>query len=361
MNVNFRVDASVTIGTGHVMRCLTLAIALLERGAECQFVTRDLPGNLSNFILESGFPVLLLDQPSGPEPHGPPVHASWAGLSWEKDVEETRSLIESADWLVVDHYSFDMRWHRAFGDLASRILVIDDLADRRLEADLLLDQNLGRQRRDYDELVPEHCSRLIGPSYALLRPQFAQLRGTSLARRKTDRPSKILVTMGGVDRADSTSQVLRGVEMMDLPDDVSFTVVMGSNAPFLERVSEIVASFPWEAKMLIDVSEMAELMTQADIAIGAGGSTTWERCCLGLPGVIIETAKNQAGAVAAMQKSGAALGVGPLDSPEFNSRLSHAISKLMDPIVNARCSASAAELCFGDGASKVARIMVACL
>lgn len=215
--VLFRTDASVTMGIGHVMRCLTLADALRASGAECRFVTRDLPGHLAAVIAQRGFAVSLLPAPSGPVPVDPPAHAAWAGVSWQQDLADTLSVLPQADWLVVDHYALDARWQQGLRDRVGRIMVIDDLADRPHAAALLLDQNLGREAADYDGLLPETCHRLTGPRFALLRPEFAALREAVLARRQTPRLAHLLITMGGMDAIDATSNVLRALKLADLP------------------------------------------------------------------------------------------------------------------------------------------------
>jgi UDP-2,4-diacetamido-2,4,6-trideoxy-beta-L-altropyranose hydrolase len=355
MRVAFRADASVNIGTGHVMRCLTLADTLRVRGAECQFVMRDLPEHLAAVVAKHGFAVSLLDPPEGPAPSGPPNHAGWAGVAWERDLSDTLAAIAETDWLIVDHYAFEARWQRGLENRVGRIMVIDDLADRQHAAALLLDQNLGRVAQDYDGLVPDTCRRLIGPRFALLRPEFAATRPASLARRNEPRLSHLMISLGGTDGIDATSTVLRALATADLPDDVRISVVMGSRAPALERVQELAARMPWPAEVLVDVQEMAALMAASDLAIGAGGSTTWERCCLGLPSIIVETAENQASAVSAMQAEGAALGTGPLADPAFGERLAAAVAQLFEPETSVGVSRRSALLCEGDGAVRIAK------
>ena len=166
LRVAFRADASVEIGSGHVMRCLTLARALRERGAECRFITRELPGNLIGRIEAEGYELAPLPPPAPgePPPKGPPPFAHWAGVAHTQDAAETRAAMEpGADWLVMDHYALDARWQRAVARPGMRLMVIDDLADRPHDCDLLLDQTLGRSASEYDTLVPALCLRLIGP------------------------------------------------------------------------------------------------------------------------------------------------------------------------------------------------------
>lgn len=359
MRVFFRTDAALEIGTGHVMRCLTLANALRENGAECVFVCRDMPGHLGADVAEQGFALLLLPNPDGAaSPVAPPTHAAWASVSWERDARETAERMGHCDWLVLDHYAFDRRWQQALAPNYKRLMVIDDLADRAHLADLLLDQNLGRVAADYDDLLPTNCTRLIGPQHALLRPEFAHTRAASLARRGAEQGVRhILVSMGGTDLPDATSHVLDALVRADLPDDLRLSVVMGQSAPALERVRARAAQMPWPTKVLVNVRDMGRLMSEADLAIGAGGGTTWERCCLGLPSIIVETADNQAGAVAAMEAIGAALGTGPLSDPAFGDRLVAAVGRLLNRVINTQLSHASAEICAGDGVTHVVQCL----
>tara|TARA_B100000780_G_scaffold279195_1_gene256361 strand:+ start:3365 stop:4462 length:1098 start_codon:yes stop_codon:yes gene_type:complete len=354
MRVIFRADASVMIGTGHVMRCLTLAEVLRDAGASCAFVIRNHPGHLADQIEARGFDVMLLDPPVGQGGTAPPVHAPWAGVSWQQDAEETRAAMGAdADWLVVDHYAFDARWQRAVAELGTRIMVIDDLADRPHEADLLLDQNLGREAGDYDGLVPERCKRLIGPRYALLRPEFAAGRAASLAERLGRPLRHILITMGGTDAIDATSCVLDALRGAELPDDAHLTVVMGNNAPALARVQSLAAQMPWPTEVAVDVADMAGLMAETDVAIGAGGGTTWERCCMGLPSIVIVIAENQTHSASAIEKSGAALTLGSHTEELFYEKLRQSLSQLFCRKHYDEFSAASSLICDGDGAIRV--------
>lgn len=352
MKVIFRADASLTIGTGHVMRCLTLARALRAQGATCRFVTRALPGHLAAQIDAAGFGVTLLSAPNGPAPDGPPAHAAWAGVDCAIDAAETRAALGNRpDWLVMDHYAFDARWQRAARPEGTKLMVIDDLADRPHDCDLLLDQNLGHAARDYDGLVPEHCICLTGPRHALLRPEFAQARASALADRAGRGFHHLLITMGGVDPHDATSQVLCAVKGADLPEGLRITVVMGSQAPALDQVRVLARDMPRPTEIAVDVTNMAARMAAADLAIGAAGSTTWERCALGLPTIIVQIADNQAGIARALSDAGAALDPGPLHAPEFAQNLQAALAQV--PSKLGVMSERAADICDGDGTARV--------
>lgn len=310
MQIVFRTDASLQIGTGHVMRCLTLADALCERGAQCTFICREHAGHLLALIEQRGHRALSLPARADDYEAPPGVtHAGWLGTDWATDAEQTRKLLESqsVDWLVVDHYALDHRWEHALRLCTKRLMVIDDLADRQHDCDMLLDQNLGRSAQDYASLLKPDTTKLIGPQYALLRPEFAALRAHSLARRTKPQLKHLLITMGGVDKDNATGQVLEALKECALPQDLRITVVMGPHAPWLAQVQEKAAEMLWPTQVLVGVSNMAQLMADSDLAIGAAGSTSWERCCLGLPSLVLAVAENQQAGLKALQNAGAAI------------------------------------------------------
>ena len=352
--IAFRADASLEIGTGHVMRCLTLARALRGAGAVCRFVTRALPGHMGELIADEGFGVTLLPAPQGVAPQGPPAHAHWAGVGWMQDAAETRAALGDApDWLVMDHYAFDARWQGAARPAGTRLMVIDDLADRPHDCDLLLDQNLGHAAGDYDGLTPDSCTRLIGPHYALLRPEFAERRAAALAARTGRGLTRLMISMGGIDAVDATSTVLAALRDGPLPTSLRISVIMGARAPALEKVRALAQTMPRPTEVAVDVDDMDARMAAADLAIGAGGGTTWERCALGLPSVIVETAANQAGIAAALARAGAGLAPGALHAPGFARALGAALTEASDPARLAAMSQAAAAICDGDGAGRV--------
>jgi UDP-2,4-diacetamido-2,4,6-trideoxy-beta-L-altropyranose hydrolase len=187
-------------------------------------------------------------------------------------------------------------------------MVIDDLADRSHDCDLLLDQNLGRNEEDYMDLLMGESIQLIGPKYALLRPEFALLRSQSLARRKS-KPQlrQLLITMGGVDKENATSQILNALKACQLPADLHIVIVMGPHAPWLDQVQALSLELSWRNDVLIGVNNMAQLMVDSDLAIGAAGSTSWELCCLGLPSFTLVLAENQLTSGMALHNAGAAI------------------------------------------------------
>lgn len=310
MLITFRTDASLQIGTGHVMRCLTLADALRARGGKCRFVCRAHDGHLLDVIHRRGHDALAL--PAGApayEEQGFLAHDGWLGTDWASDAQATRDALqgENVDWLVLDHYALDHRWERAMRPSCRSLLVIDDLADRRHDCDWLIDQNLGRTAADYDGLLDRNTKLLIGPSFAILRPEFTQWRDNSLQRRAGQPLRNLLITMGGVDQGNATEQLLHHLQSTRLSPNLRITAVMGPHAPWLDQVREQAAAMPWPTQVLTGVDNMAQLMAANDLAIGAAGGTAWERCTLGLPSVVVVLAANQEKGAAALQQLGAAM------------------------------------------------------
>lgn len=299
VRVAFRADASVQIGTGHVMRCLTLADELTRQGHECRFVCREHEGHLGELITSKGYGLTLLPSCSDNEldtkDSRSDNYARWLGVPWQEDARQTLDALTpwQPDWLVVDHYALDAEWERALANAVGSIMVIDDLANRCHECALLLDQNLGRVESDYDGLLPEDCQRLTGPGYALLRPEFANLREQSLKRRQQPELKRILISLGGVDRTNVTGQVLDAISESALPASTELDIIMGAAAPYLDEVRQQAARMPFRATVSVNVTDIAERMCEADLAIGAAGSTSWERCCLGVPTILLAIADNQ--------------------------------------------------------------------
>ncbi|MDF1582048.1 MAG: UDP-2,4-diacetamido-2,4,6-trideoxy-beta-L-altropyranose hydrolase [Methyloprofundus sp.] len=315
MKVVFRTDASIKIGTGHVMRCLTLAKDLVEQGAKVQFICRDHSGNLIERIRQEGFELYTLitannchfelreeslkskltysDEES---PTQKLAHAEWLGVSQKQDANDCQPILEiiNPDWLIVDHYAIAQAWQNALKPYYQKLMVIDDLGDRNHLCDLLLDQNYGSTAAKYQSRIPAHCKVLVGAHYALLRPEFAQWRETSLKRREQVQNIKtLLITLGGVDPDNYTGQILSELAKTQLDKDIEIIVIMGATAPHLASVKNQAETMPIKTTVKTNVINMAELMTHADLAIGAAGATTWERCCLGLPSIQLVIAENQ--------------------------------------------------------------------
>jgi UDP-2,4-diacetamido-2,4,6-trideoxy-beta-L-altropyranose hydrolase len=356
MNIAFRADASLEIGTGHVMRCLALAQELARRGHVCRFICRDLPGNLGARIAAE-FPLTLLPAPDGPAPAPPPAHAAWARVAPSRDADETAAALGPCDWLVVDHYALDARWQTAARPPGARLLVIDDLADRPHACDLLLDQTLGRAGADYDALLPPEAEVLAGPRHALLRPEFAAARADAIARRGGGGLRHLLIAPGGVDAGNVTGRALRalaGLPAAARPDGLRVTVALGPTAPHLAALRKLRLPFPCDVRS--GVADMAALMRDADLCIGAAGGSAWERCALGLPTALVVLADNQRAGARALADAGAALWIGPPDAG-FEGRLAAGLRRLSAPGALAAMAAAAQNIADGNGSARVADAM----
>jgi len=316
--VIFRVDASLEIGTGHVMRCLTLARALKIKKVRAEFICRNHEGNLIDFIERDGFTVHTIPKIEGKDSRSitpirkdsnPLDHASWLGVSQERDIRDSSLILGKLgpDWLIVDHYALDKTWETGVHSLYSKLMVIDDLADREHACELLLDQTFGRNEADYEHLVPSACLLLTGSMYALLRTEFSHWREKSLKRRENVQFDRLLITMGGIDKDNITEKIIDQLEECDLHSDLKITIVMGPSAPYLSNILDKVTKSHLKLSVESNVTDMAELMSNSDFCIGASGATTWERSCLGLPTIQIISADNQGTIAKNVSNYGAAL------------------------------------------------------
>ncbi len=294
MRVVFRTDASQHIGMGHLMRCLTLADELAQNDCEILFLCRGLPASLAVMIEQRGFGLRQL------------VDAEDQGFDWRRDAHESAMLVDScgsgADWVVVDHYQLDRRWHNHMRARSERIMVIDDLANRPHDCDLLLDQNYYRGLEErYRGLVSANCRQLLGPRYVLLRPEFPRMR--ERMRRRDGRVRRLLVFFGGADTQNQTRAAVDAIQQLDNPAIFTDVVVGGSN-PRAEVIRDYCEDLD-NVCFHLQTSNMAGLIDAADLALCAGGANIWERCFLGLPTITTTIAQNQEQTTADVASKGA--------------------------------------------------------
>jgi UDP-2,4-diacetamido-2,4,6-trideoxy-beta-L-altropyranose hydrolase len=320
--VLFRADAAPEVGGGHVTRCLALAGALVEGGWTCRFLVGGGTVTTVPALAQSGYAVY-------------------------EGEEAWRSAPGKADLIVVDHYRLDAGYENGWRGRVCRILVLDDLADRRHDCDLLLDPTAGRVEADYAGLVPPGCRFLLGPRYALLRPEFARRRREALARRGSGPVERVLIAPGATDPTDLATRLIDAAETLPT---VAIDIAIGAAAPHLPRLRERAERSP-RLHLHIDTRDMARLMVAADLCLGAGGSTSWERCCLGLPTLLAVIAGNQQEVARGLVAAGAVEIVAENDPAALAASLQRLVN---DGARRQAMSAAAAALCDGEGAKRVA-------
>jgi UDP-2,4-diacetamido-2,4,6-trideoxy-beta-L-altropyranose hydrolase len=291
LKIAFRCDASIQIGSGHFMRCLTLADTLKKQGALIRFVSRNLPDCLRDMLVAKGMEFAALKSERSETCAGDLRHSHWLGTSQLQDVKSTIQALtdQTWDWLVVDHYALDARWESGMRIQAKHIMVIDDIADRQHDCDVLLDQNFYEDMQArYTGKVPVDCRLLLGPRYALLRDEFWQLR--EHIKPRTGPVKRIMVFFGGVDADNYTGLAIKALSGLGIKG-IHVDIVIGAVHPERIQIEKDCAIQGYACH--VQTTHMAELMAAADLAIGAGGSACWERCCLGLPALSICVADNQ--------------------------------------------------------------------
>jgi UDP-2,4-diacetamido-2,4,6-trideoxy-beta-L-altropyranose hydrolase len=337
MKVCFRTDASFNIGTGHVMRCLTLADELRQKGTDINFICREGPGNLISYIENRGYK----------------VHQLPGDIDIETDKRLTDKILSKyetkSDWLIIDHYDIDISWEHPLRKCAKKLMVVDDLADRKHDCDLLLDQNYSKIDNRYNDLVPDKCIQLLGTEYAILRPQFQKARGTP--KKRDGGVNRILVFMGGADSKNITSKALRAIHMLDR-SNIAIDVVVGDLNQYHDEIKILTSKIP-NTICHHNVDNMAELMLSADLCIGAGGTATWERCCVGLPTITIVLAENQKNISADLDKEGTLINLGWYHNVTENN-IKEKIEGLIDgPQEMATMSEKSRRLVDGKGVNRV--------
>jgi UDP-2,4-diacetamido-2,4,6-trideoxy-beta-L-altropyranose hydrolase len=299
VNIVFRTDGGATVGAGHLMRCLALADELRTMDAQPHFIGRAEIGHLLGRVADAGLPLHPLAALPG---HRPATEA--------EDAAQTTAVLAglgfTPDWLVVDHYRLGRAWQSAVRPLVRRIAVIDDLADRPHDADLLLDQNLDEtQGRRYDGLLPRDCRRLIGPRYALLRREFASLRAQR--RPSIGECRRVLVFFTAGHDLGETLKAVQGLALHVArrpgAPSLSVDVVAGAANTDRDAIAALCHAHGW--RLHDQTPRIADLIARADLAIGAGGASNWERCALGIPALVAILADNQALVAQALHQAGA--------------------------------------------------------
>ena len=328
-----RCDGGPGIGLGHVTRCLAIAEALTSEGWSCRFAvsaaTRDLAP-----LAGSPFEVMTLTDAMSPG-----------------DLKKAAG--KNVDLLLIDHYGLDAGYEVACRDIARALMVIDDAPLRPHRCDILLDASADRQATDYAALLPDHCMILLGAAYVPLRGAFTMMRDRSLARRnKSSAVERLFISFGGVDGQGLCDVALSSLEAIDAC--LSVDVVIGGASQHLARLKTRAAASHHNVMVHVDSSHVPELLTAADIALGAAGINAWERCALGVPSIFVVVADNQRATYEALAESGAAVAIGGLDEG-LPARLLEALAALIeDDEWRETVARKSAALCDGHGASRIA-------
>lgn len=357
MKVAFRTDASARIGSGHVARCVTLAKHLCARGAEVLFIVGEHQPGWYDRIERAGFSLHRLPRP--PEPAGTVEdgdYAGWLGVSEFEDAEQTLAVIgDGVDLLVVDHYGLGATWERRLRSSASRIMAIDDLADREHDVDVLLDQNLAVDPvHRYAGLVSEGTTLLVGPRVALLDHTFAQLHAV-VCRRPRSGPVTVVVYLGASDLFSLTLPVVRG--LLGLGDGLArVEVVTRAGSVVRDELRALQTDDPrlgvWD-----NVASLAGLLAIADVAVGAGGVTALERLCLGVPTVLLSVAENQRPGCRSLDRYGTVSYVGDAADVDADTVVGEVVRLIHDPVARAEFSQRGQQLVDGLGALRVAEVL----
>ncbi|QBG35213.1 UDP-2,4-diacetamido-2,4,6-trideoxy-beta-L-altropyranose hydrolase [Litorilituus sediminis] len=362
MHIAFRVDSSTLIGYGHVMRCLTLAHALAKFGWRISFISKTHLGNINHIITAHGYQ--LLELAKGWQTVIQQDTSTWLACTQAQDAEQTINCLKEnspVDCLIVDHYAIDLQWQQLLRPYCKQLMVIDDLANRAFDCDLLLDQTLNRTASAYLPLTPEPCQLLLGQDYMLLRDEFAKSRSTAKTHRQAAsnnlKASNILISMGGSDPDNlSYTGLLALAKLRQALPEVSASLVLSSQSKHLEQLKQFCQQHTW-CQLITDSNNMAELMLTADIAIGASGATAWERCCLGLPSLLTINADNQNLISKNLAEAGASISLGwheDIDSEVIYQALYQLVDdKQRYQAMVTACFAS----CDGQGATKAASII----
>ncbi|WP_462163518.1 UDP-2,4-diacetamido-2,4,6-trideoxy-beta-L-altropyranose hydrolase [Pseudoalteromonas xiamenensis] len=342
MQIVFRVDSSANLGSGHFMRCLTLAKAF-HHLTQCaiHFVAKEILTHHESLLANNEFMLSKL-------PVGQPA------TSDAQCTIATFGIQLGPIIVVVDHYQLDQSWEIQVRAQCNHLLVIDDLADRIHDCDSLLDQTYLRRKNDYRHLVSPEANLLLGCDYSLLRREFIELREQAVKKRQSkDGVHEILICFGSTDPINATSQTLDAVLPICIAHQIKINIVLSSSAPHLLELKQRVADLPL-CTLHIDSTAVAKLMLDADLAIGANGTLSWERCCLGLPAITADIAANQIFVGKALAQSGAIIHLGLVDNG-FAARLKQTVEQLLQ--ANSACLPKMVNQAFalvdGEGARKV--------
>ena len=336
-----RADSSTEIGAGHVMRCLALAQAWQDAGGEAVYVSASLGAKLEERLRSEKIDLVRIESsPGSPE-----------------DARQTVEVAKKRDvnWVVVDGYHFGAEYQQAVKDADLRLLFIDDNGHvDHYYADIVLNQNIHATEDLYRNREP-YTHLLLGTKYVLLRREFLKWRGWK--REIPAVAKKILITMGGGDPENTTLKVIRALQQISM-DGLETKVVIGWNSPHYDELKSTILESKIPIELLRDIDDMSGLMTWADVAVLAGGSTVWETAFMGLPSIVIVLAPNQYPIAEKMGEINAVLNLGWYNkvSPDVITKSIEHLS--VDADYRKRLMTQSRNLVDGEGGIRVVKALI---
>ncbi|UTW46028.1 UDP-2,4-diacetamido-2,4,6-trideoxy-beta-L-altropyranose hydrolase [bacterium SCSIO 12696] len=359
MKAAFRVDAGTFVGGGHLARCLTLAKQLRHEGVEdiC-FLMRAHEGAQFNAVTESGFELCVLPLQVDSDYS---TYDGWVGAKKDQDAKDWVNVLEekgfsSNDLIVVDHYGLDVEFENYFKRSGYKVCVVDDLVNRQHNCDVLIDQTCGRSASEYSDLVPSNAKLLVGSKYCLLREEFSENRLASLDRRvRLKNTNVVFLNFGSTDPGNVTQNILMSLEDYLADNRFRVLVVVGDAYPHISGLKKFLDGSRMSAELHVSPKSISELLVESDVAIGAAGSATWERFCLGIPSVLVKTADNQSDVISKVRELGAAVCIdqmGSFDAADLSESLEEVLANY-EQIMAASC-----ELVDGRGAGRLVSVLL---
>ncbi|MDR2153309.1 MAG: UDP-2,4-diacetamido-2,4,6-trideoxy-beta-L-altropyranose hydrolase [Helicobacteraceae bacterium] len=349
MRVAIRVDSSAAIGYGHLSRTLNIALELRSRGFLVYFICRDFESSGVHWITAANFEVVKLPQSRPPRvvANPKPKHLSWLGVSLDEEIAVVQSALKErgiVDWLLIDSYALDRRFESAMRTYTRKIAVLDDLADRAHECDLLIDGAFLREAGDYSSLVSKRCKLLCGSQYQPLRSDYGRFRALAMPRRFP--PKTVLVSMGGIDSIGLIAVALNALAKSRFAN-AALVAVLSSRAPRIAEYQALGGKLGLKIDWRFDTDDMPLLILRSDLGVGALGVSAYERACLGLACVTAAAADNQRENLARLGAAGAVIA---------EETIGLALERL-DEARFRRCERAAFEICDGLGAARICEAM----
>lgn len=360
MNVIFRSDASSKIGAGHITRCLSLARYLRSLGHNCKFICRVQKNNLIEKIKKEKFEVFPLRNSQKKQLTNNQInpyldYIDWLETNQIHDAKQTIKVLskEKVDWIIVDHYSLDQSWETLLKAHTKKLMVIDDLVNRKHNCDLLLNQNLGSLKKNYKNLVPPYCKQIHGSNYILLHQDYHLIKPK--LRSFNVKINRIIVYFGnGEESVKYVKSVIEAFQDKNL-ESISLDIVINTKNSNIQKIKQLISK-KRNFKLYSDLPNLAKIMSKSDLGIGAGGSTTWERCFLGLPSILIVTDNNQKSIANSIKKKKAGLVFD--SSKNLKEKIIKAVLLLRkQPKLYHQLHKNSLKVCDGQGSKRVAEIL----